>query len=151
LGQTTDPEAKADVLQSAATVLDAVGNSGGLDRNFYRHLFVWPDFMEIHVKDFSGKRVVLHILHQGETCRLGIVLNREVHENDLGMSRVNQCIKLVSIQLKILRRIMPAVDHGRNPASRPNSSGSFAASQRAWMRVESERFHVQVVSADALL
>ena len=89
LGQRADFDLEQHVFQHAAAGFD----TGGFPDGFHRHgdgdLFIFGNFMKIHVQNFAAQRMVLHFLDQRKPLALGPAFDRQINQDGLRDGVVN--------------------------------------------------------------
>ena len=79
-GRAADLELVQNVFEHAAAGLHAGGFAGGFHRHLNGDLFVFGDFVEIHVQHLAVERVMLDFLHEREALGAGVVFDGQIHQ-----------------------------------------------------------------------
>ncbi len=157
LGKARTFSLNKNVLKGSAAGLDAEGFADGLDGHQDGDFFRFGDFVQVNVQHLVGQNVVLDFLHQGQPLGLGVALDREVQQHDLGGGAVDDILDVLEFEFQVLRRVVPAVNDGGNAAG---GAQFFCARPPAQLSAETRLkrqissllpFYIAKIGADASL
>ena len=121
------PVIKEMIITPIATIDPPLLNAAGLharrfarrfERNVDGDLFIFGDFVEIHMQHFAAHRVVLDFLHEREALGLGIALHGQVDQEVFGNRVVDEVADLLGIHLEVLRLGLATINRRRHTAGR---------------------------------
>jgi hypothetical protein len=75
--------------------------------------------VEIDMQHLAAQRVVLDLLHQSQALRPGVILHRQVHQDDLGGGMMDQVLQVDLFDLEVLGAGLSSVNHGRHTPGCP--------------------------------
>ena len=100
------------MFEGAAAVLDAGGFADGFNGHEHGDLLVFGHFMEIHMDDLAGERMMLDFLQQREALGAGVVLHREVYEQVFRGGMIQQVANFLANHFDVLRLGLATINGG---------------------------------------
>jgi hypothetical protein len=94
------------------------------------------------MQHMAVQRVMLNLLYQREAFAL---IHGEVHQDVFRMRRVDQITQFARGNFQALGFGLATVDHRRDAAGFTELLGTSATTERAWKRVQGNRFHFSFV------